>query len=62
MLTKPLNRAHTPVGISEDPGAEMSDPRMNFPERLDGPAILELGKRIRPLLGAWDPGTEMFDP
>jgi hypothetical protein len=62
MLTKPLNQAHTPAGISEDPGAKMTDPRTNSPERPDGPTILDIGKRIQPLLGAQDLGTEMSNP
>jgi hypothetical protein len=33
-------------GILEDPGAEMSDPRMNPPERPDEPMTLGLGKGI----------------
>jgi hypothetical protein len=62
MLTKPLNTTHAPVGISEYLGVEMSDPRTNSSEHPDGPAILDIGKRIRPLLRARDPGAEMFDP
>jgi hypothetical protein len=46
MLTKALNWAHVPAGISEDPGTEMSDPRMNFLECPDGSTILDIEKRI----------------
>jgi hypothetical protein len=46
MLTKPLDRAHARVRISEDLGAEMSDPRMNLPERPDEPMTLGLGRGI----------------
>jgi hypothetical protein len=62
MLTKALNWAHVPAGISEDPGIEMSNPRMNFLECPDGSTILDIGKRIRPLLGVQDLGIEMSDP
>jgi hypothetical protein len=34
--------AHALVRASEDLGTEMPDPRMNFPERPDGPTILRL--------------------
>jgi hypothetical protein len=46
MLTKPLDWAHARAGISEDPGAEMSDPRTNSPERPDEPTTLGIGRGI----------------
>jgi hypothetical protein len=46
MLTRPLNQDHVQAGISEDPGAEMSDPRTNSPERPDEPTTLVIGKGI----------------
>jgi hypothetical protein len=46
MLTKPLDRAYARVGISEDPGAEMSNPRTNPPECPDEPMTLGLGRGI----------------
>jgi hypothetical protein len=42
----PLDRALAPVGISEDLGAEMSNPRMNPPERPDEPMTLGVGRGI----------------
>jgi hypothetical protein len=50
MLTKPIDRAHAWVRISEDLGAEMSDPWTNPPIE---PMTLGLGRGI-------DGGT--FDP
>jgi hypothetical protein len=55
MLTKPLNRAHAQAGISEDPRVEMSDPRMNSPERPDEPMTLGIGRGIDK--NAFDPAS-----
>jgi hypothetical protein len=46
MLTKPLDWAHARAEISEDPGAEMSDPWTNPPERPNDPMTLGLGRGI----------------
>jgi hypothetical protein len=40
MLTKPLDQAHVRAGISEDPGAEIFDPRTKPPEHPDEPMTL----------------------
>jgi hypothetical protein len=46
MLTKLLNQAHAQVGISEDPGAEMFNTRMNSPKCPDEPMTLGIGRGI----------------
>jgi hypothetical protein len=46
MLTKPLDWTHVRAGISEDPGAEMSNPRTNLPKHPDEPVTLGLGRGI----------------
>jgi hypothetical protein len=42
ILTKSLNWPRAPVKTLKDPGTEMPDPRMNFLEHPNGPAILRL--------------------
>jgi hypothetical protein len=54
-LTRPLDWVHARAGISEDPGAGMSDPRTDPPERHVKPMTLGLGRGINE--GVYDPAS-----